>query len=258
VDATLDPRTRPRVERRSDARRAAPRRSASGFTLIELLIVVCITALAATGLTMGIGALTRSKMRAAGMQVVAATRFAYGRSVARGSTVRLVFDLEHGSMKVDEAQGTVTLSRGGSERAPSNDEDEGETEDDSASSVDPWEAARLRIEQPLEPSVGRSPFGAVEDVMGRALSMSTAKPLGDRVRVVKVITPHDPEPLTEGIGAVYFFPGGNSEHAVIQLANPEDEVFSIEILPLTGRARIHPFAYEPESLTEEDEVRDPG
>jgi hypothetical protein len=215
-------------------------------------------ALGATGVSMGIGALTRSKMRAATMQIVSATRFAYGRSVAQGTTVRLVFDLENGSMKVDEARGTVTLSRSGDGRRGSRDDEEDGAVDDSASSVDPWEAARLRIEQPLEPSFGRSPFGPVEDALGRALSMSKATPLGDQIRVVKIITPHDPDPLTEGIGAVYFFPGGHSEHAVVQLQNKHEEVFSVEILPLTGRARVHGFAFEPENLTEADEVRDPG
>ncbi len=261
--STLDRRPSPRDVRPRSVRLARGRKGAvradalRGFSLIELLIVICIIALASTGVVMGIGALTRSKMRAAAMQIVAATRFAYGRSVAQGTTVRLVFDMETGSMKVDEARGTVTLSRSeDGERA--SDDDDGDEKDESASSIDPWEAARLRIEQPLEPSFGRSPFGPVEDAMGRALSMSKARPLGDRIRVVKIITPHDPQPLESGVGAVYFFPGGNSEHAVIQLQNPEEEVFSVEVLPLTGRARVHPFAYEPESLTEDDEVRDPG
>jgi general secretion pathway protein H len=260
----LDRRPSPRDVRPRSVRLARDGRSAGradaqrGFSLIELLIVICIIALASTGVVMGIGALTRSKMRAAAMQIVAATRFAYGRSVAQGTTVRLVFDMESGSMKVDEARGTVTLSRSEDGQRASDDEDEDAEKDESASSIDPWEAARLRIEQPLEPSFGRSPFGPVEDAMGRALSMSKARPLGERIRVVKIITPHDPEPLESGVGAVYFFPGGNSEHAVIQLQNPEEEVFSVEVLPLTGRARVHPFAYEPESLTEDDEVRDPG
>ncbi|MBC7171311.1 MAG: hypothetical protein H5U40_02730 [Polyangiaceae bacterium] len=88
--------------------------------------------------------------------------------------------------------------------------------------------------------------------------MSEAKPLGEGVRVVRLITPHDPAPLETGSGAVYFFPGGNNEHAVVQLENAQHEVFSVEIAPLTGRATVHSFAFEPESLTEGDEVRDPG
>jgi general secretion pathway protein H len=233
-------------------RRRLPVRRTAGFSLIELLIVVVILAVAATGTTMAIGALTRSKMRAACMQIVAASRFAYGRSVSNGTTVRLVFDVGSGTMKVEEAHGDVTLSRADDELRL-----ETETDEDDASSVDPWEAARHRIENPLEPSFGRSPFGPVLDHQGRPYSMSKATPFGEGVRVVRLITPHDSAPRESGNGSVYFFSGGNSEHAVVQLENSRHEVFSVEIMPLTGRARVHGFAYEPESLTEDDEVRDP-
>ena len=60
-----------------------------------------------------------------------------------------------------------------------------------------------------------------------------------------------------GKGYIYFWPGGQSEHAVVQLVDNADHVYSVEVHPLTGRARIYPYAYEPEELNEE-EVRDPG
>lgn len=244
----------PALDRSPDlASTARNARRMAGFSLIELLIVIVILALAATGTTMAIGALTRSKMRAGCMQIVAASRFAYARSVSKSSTVRLVFDVDGGTMKVEEAHGDVTLSRDGDQRRRSAEDGE-----DDASSVDPWEAARERLEHPLEPSLGRSPFGPVLDPEGRPYSMSEAAPFGEGVRVVRVITPHDSAPRESGKASIYFFSGGNSEHAVVQLENARHEVFSVEIQPLTGRARVHSFAYEPESLTEDDEVRDPG
>lgn len=244
-------RTRDRSPNLASRRRHA--RRAAGFSLIELLIVVVILALGSTGTSMAIGALTRSKMRAACMQIVAATRFAYARSVSKGTSVRLVFDIERATMKVEEAHGRVTLSRADDEARLS-----GESDEDDGSSVDPWEAARERLEHPLEPSIGRSPFGAVLDSEGRPFSMSEAKALGEGVRVVRLITPHDSAPREGGTGAVYFFPGGNNERAVVQLENSRHEVFSVEIQGLTGRARVHSFAFEPEDLSESDEVRDPG
>ncbi|HLU47526.1 MAG TPA: hypothetical protein VK116_05555, partial [Planctomycetota bacterium] len=125
-------------------------------------------------------------------------------------------------------------------------------------SVDPWAAARSRLEEPLAPTFGRSPFGAVTNDDGEAYTMSTARPLGEGIKIARLITPHDPAPLTDGNGAIYFFPGGQSEHAVVHLENQDGEVFSVEIAPLTGRAKVYAFAYEPESLSEADEVRDPG
>ena len=65
---------------------------------------------------------------------------------------------------------------------------------------------------------------------------------------MKLIVPHEPEPLEQGKGAVHFFPGGMTEHAVIQLSDGADAIYSVEIHPLTGRAQIYPEAYEPKEL----------
>jgi hypothetical protein len=50
---------------------------------------------------------------------------------------------------------------------------------------------------------------------------------------------------------------------VVQLTDASDTVYSVEIHPLTGRARLHDWAFEPEDLrdaSDEDlsDVRDPG
>jgi general secretion pathway protein H len=65
----------------------------------------------------------------------------------------------------------------------------------------------------------------------------------------KVFSPHEKEPREEGRAYVYFFPGGVTEHAIIQLTDndeQEEHVYSIEIHPLTGRAVIHDSELEPE------------
>ena len=71
------------------------------------------------------------------------------------------------------------------------------------------------------------------------------------------MTPREEEPRSEGEGGVYFFPGGVTEHTVIQLTDGSDTIYSIEIHPLTGNGRIYPYAYEPLSdLDDEGEVED--
>jgi type II secretory pathway pseudopilin PulG len=65
----------------------------------------------------------------------------------------------------------------------------------------------------------------------------------------KVFSPHEKEPREEGKAYIYFFPGGVTEHAIIQLTDNDEEeehVYSIEIHPLTGRAVIHDTEIEPE------------
>ena len=44
---------------------AAARRPERGFTLLEIMIVIVILALVASGLTLGLGAITRARLRSA-------------------------------------------------------------------------------------------------------------------------------------------------------------------------------------------------
>jgi prepilin-type N-terminal cleavage/methylation domain-containing protein len=212
-------------------------RSSDGFTLIEVILVVTIIAVIVTGATFGLGALTRTRLRSASYKVMSAARFAYNRSITQGTTTRLVFDFEKDTMAVQETFTPVTLAT----------DEQLESEEGVA-----------RIEKPLEPPTPRSPFGPITNSAGKELKRYSAQPVGDGVSVHALITPHERDKRTDGEGAVYFFPGGVTEHAVIQLSDSSETVYSVEIHPLTGRAQIHNFAHEPvDELDGEGEVEDP-
>jgi hypothetical protein len=177
--------------------------------------------------------------------VTSAARFAYSRSLTQGTTTRLHFDLEKNTMAVEETDTPVTLAT-----------DE-QLESDAGQAVDPWDLARARLEKPLSPIEPSSPFQPIRNQSGKALKRYTAQPVGDGISIHALITPHETDGRTDGEGSVYFFPGGLTEHAVIQLSDSSDTVYSVEIHPLTGDARIHNFAYEPlDDLDDEGEVRD--
>jgi general secretion pathway protein H len=91
--------------------------------------------------------------------------------------------------------------------------------------------------------------GAVED-------LSTGRPLGDGVEIVQVRTEHDEEPLREGRAYIYFWPGGTTERAIIQLkkAGDKEAALTVVLSPLTGRARIEKGAVDfPEPRGFDDE-----
>ena len=216
-----------------------------GFTLIEVMLVVAIIAAVVTGATFGIGAITRTRLRSSAFKVTSAARFAYSRSLTQGTTTRLHFDLEKNTMAVEETDTPVTLAT-----------DE-QLESDAGQAVDPWDLARARLEKPLSPIEPSSPFHPIRNQSGKALKRYTAQPVGDGISIHALITPHETDGRTDGEGSIYFFPGGLTEHAVIQLSDSSDTVYSVEIHPLTGDARIHNFAYEPlDDLDDEGEVRD--
>lgn len=225
--------------------RRVPSQPKDGFTLIEVILVITIIAFVVTGATFGLGAITRTRLRSSAFRVMSAAQFAYNRSLTQGTTTRLQFDFEKNTMAVEETDTPVTLA---------SDE---QLDADGGEAVDPWDLARSRIESPLNRAEPRSPFQPISNQSGKVLKRYAAKPLGDGISVHALLTPHETDARTEGEGAVYFFPGGVTEHAVIQLSDSSDTVYSVEIHPLTGNARIHNFAYEPiDELDDEGEVRD--
>lgn len=220
----------------------------AGFTLIEVMMVVAIMAMVMGGSAIAVGALTRSKLRSAALHTVSAARFAYNRAVTRGTTTRLFFDFENNTLAVEESESPVTLARDAEEFE---DEEEGEA-------VDPWAVAQARLAEPLEPIEAVDPFQPIADADGDAIRRYKAQPIGTNIQILKLITPHEREPRDSGKGGIYFFPGGITEHAVVQLTDASDTVYSVEIHPLTGRAQVHNYAFEPVELLDEDEseVRD--
>jgi type II secretory pathway pseudopilin PulG len=217
------------------------------MTLIEVVVVILIMALAASGLSFSLGALTKTNLKSGAAKLAAAARFAHYRAIISGKTVRIAFDLPGTAFSLEEASGKVALARADDERrAESEENEEGESEEVVA--VDPWAAAKSRLENPLRPTLGASPFGALTSSSGQALTRYQNVSLGRRVQLVKLIVPHQPAPLEQGKGAVHFFAGGVTEHAVLQLSDGADAIYSVEIHPLTGRARIYPEAYEPRQL----------
>ena len=232
-------------------RRRGRAASQGAFSLIEILIVIVIMALAVAGLTMGFSALGRSRLRSAGVKIAAGAKFAYHRAITQGKTVRMVLDFDAGTLGFEEAHGRVTLR----DTSRNDWTLDGDDEDDDGS-VDAWSSAQANLESAITASIGRSPFGPIADEDGEPMERYQPRVL-DGVRFTRLFTPHELEPRESGKGYIYFFPGGHTEHAVVQLENPDLRVYSVEIHALTGRAEIFPHAVEPEELTEED-LRDPG
>jgi prepilin-type N-terminal cleavage/methylation domain-containing protein len=257
--------------RSGPARTTRPRHArTAGFTLTELLVVLVVVAIAAGVAIAGLNSVIGSKVDSAVLEVVSASRYAYGRAISRGNTVRLVFDLDAHTFSVEEAEGRLVLSRVDDPWREAVEEDEDEV-------VDPWKLAEQRISQTLEPSQGESVFHVVGDgesfehlLPHRFGASNPFDPGADaesdpEVRIVRFVAPHEPDPRTRGRGYIYYFPNGLSTAGVVQLSDPDGgTVLSVVFDELTGSASIEPYAYEPEELTEDafdeeqSEVRDPG
>jgi len=214
------------------------------MTLIEIMIVVVLLAIVASGITYSFNALNRTYLRSACMHITAGARYAYNRAIARNTTVRLVFDLDNGTMAFEESEIPVTLARIGDERREyTRDQAGGEDAPDvDQSGIDPWAAARARLADTLHPTFGASPFQPLHGAHYQA------HPLGGGISITRLYTPHEEDYRDEGTGHIYFFPHGQTENAVVWVADNNDHTYSVELHPLTGRTRVRAFAYEPEEL----------
>ena len=223
------------------------------MTLIEVIVVIIIIALGASGLSLSLGALARTTLKSAAGKLAAAARFSYNRALVNGTTVRIAFELGGNTFSVEEAHGKVVLARTDDKR---DDLATQEATEAAGGSVDPWAAAQARLADALKPSLGASPFAPISGAGGAASSRYSNVGLGRRIQIVRLIVAHEPAPREQGHGAIHFFPGGTTEHAVLQLSDGGDDVFWLEIHPLTGRATVHAGAFEPRELLDDPNERD--
>jgi general secretion pathway protein H len=235
------------------ARANARRHTQAGLTLIEIMVVVVIIAIGASAASLGIGALAKTNLRSACVHVLALSRYAYHRALTKGTTVRLTLDLEGGTVEVSEAEGRVSLVRSDAplREEAARDEEAG----DPGAGIDPWAAARARLEKPDELVLPPSPFSAITAPSGKTIERFSKQPVGDDIRITKVIVAHESEPREQGRADLFFFPSGLTQHAVVQLSDRDGTVYSVEIRPLTGRGTVHNVPFEPEVLMDDPSER---
>lgn len=221
------------------------------------MVVIALLALAATAATMGIGSLTHGNLRSSAMLVAAGVRAGYGHAATSGRTVRLVLDIEQNKVWLEESDDRVVLDRedetgagGAAETAPPQEEGAAPAED--------GEAPAAEIEAPASPAPldargrRRARFRPIPGRRGEPRS-----PKGS-VKLVAVYNAHERGRQETGRHALYFFSGGQTERAVVQLADPSGEVYSVRVHPLTGRARIFAEAIEPQADLYERETEEEG
>ncbi len=238
-----------------DARKQA--RARQGLTLIEIMVVVVIVALAASGASLGLGAITKAGLRSASIKLIGLSRYAYHRALTQGTTVRLTLDMNSHNVGLSEALGRLTLIRSDApirEKAIEDADDEEQAAP--GAGVDPWELAKARLADPDELKFPASPFSAITAPSGAKIKRVSTQPLGDGIEIVKVIVAHEAEPRTAGASDLFFFSSGLTQHAVIQIKDRNDTIYSVEIHPLTGHATVHDVPFEPEVLLDDPKARD--
>jgi prepilin-type N-terminal cleavage/methylation domain-containing protein len=201
-------------------------RSERAFTLFELIIAIAIV-----GLIMGIvvGRMDQYlelDMKKASNRLGSTIRYLYNKSATDGIYVRLVLDLDERTYWVEATSDPTRVSA--DMEAGSASSEEGEEDSEAASEEgEPGMGEKPKLKYP-KPS-----FGQVDSFLLKATK------LPDPVFFKDVFVEHRRSAVEGGKVAIYFFPNGYVEHAIINLRNEDDDYFySIETNPVTGKVSI--------------------
>jgi general secretion pathway protein H len=235
--------TRPNPRLRRRGRRGAP-----GMTVLEIMIVLGVIGGLFFIVRTGFRVLTRADLVEDSTELTAVMRRASQIAVEHGELHRVVLDLDNQMYTVEVCQGATAIQR--NERVNSNDEETKRVLErsqqrlnglptDALSSGDPEHATR-RASALAGHHVGdRQCVLATDSVTldpnGKSWLRKLRKDNG--IKFKQVFVQHRDEPATKGQVALYFFPLGQAEKAVVELTDGS-EVFSVLVFGLTGRVEL--------------------
>lgn len=224
-----------------------------GVTLIELMITMAIIG-AAMGMAMlSASVADSSRLKRSSVMIAGAIRIAYGHANAISKPVRLVFDFDQRLISLEEANADLRLAR--------NDATGG------AAPVTELEKKALEeAEQILKgPRAPRPAFKPTRAFGFNPDKDKTGKELERNIRFLQVETGHQDEAVTQGRAYLYFWPGGQTERAAIQLrisgSDDNQDAMTLLVSPLTGKATFKKGKVSmprPRDDAEESERQDTG
>ena len=224
------------------------------MTLIEVLIVMGLLAIIMGAVVVGSGQLSSSRLRHSSTMLTGAIRVGFSRATATSKTVRLVMDFKENSIWLEEGDQPHLVQ--------SKDLTGGATPATAAEQEALAESSRILTGPPIP----KASFKEI-DAMGLVASEPGKghKALERGITFRQVQTGHDDEPRTEGRAYLYFWSGGQTERAAIQLRVGKSEyntdTVTLLVQPLTGRVTIKDGPVDlpaPIDDKEASEREDPG
>ena len=204
-----------------------------GLTLIEIIVVISIVAIVMGVAVAGSMQLPSAKLRRSATMVASAVKVAFTRATATSRNLRLVMDLGSQRIWLEEGdrpmlvQSKDTTSTGGAEAV-----------------TDAERAAREEGNKIVKgPPVPKPSFHSIATYgFGETEEGKDGKPLQRGITFRQVQIAHDDAPRTTGRTYLYFWPGGLTERASIQLRIGESEedyqTLTLLVSPVTGKVTV--------------------
>jgi len=161
------------------------------------------------------------EMKKAASKMAATMRYVYNKSATEGLYIRLILDINERSYWVEATTDPVLVTKEDEERSKGSKKDK-KKEDEGTKE---GEIPKLK---PAEPQ-----FGQVDSFL-----LKPSK-LPRNIFFKDVWVEHRTFPVDGGKVAIFFFPNGYVENAVINLRDEDDEViYSVKTNPINGRVSI--------------------
>jgi general secretion pathway protein H len=217
------------------------------LTLIEILAVLSIIAVVTGVAIAGSMQAPSARLRGAATMLTSAVKVAFTRATATSRNLRLVMDLDKQSIWLEES--SIPMLVQSKDKSPSAGADPATQAERDALAEHDQILQGPKIPKPSFRPVKGSGFG---DTHGGA----QAKFLGLGVSFRSVQTTHDDEPRTKGRAYLYFWPGGLTERASIQVHIGDDVTLTLLVAPLTGKVTIKGGAVDLEIPTDDQQASD--
>ncbi len=224
------------------------------MTVLEVMIVLAIVAGASVLVRSGFRVLTKADLVENATELAAILRRTSALAVEHGELHRVTLDLDKQAYVVEACQGATGIVR--NEKVLSSGSGAAESDDvkraidrgkdklknlplGAVQAADPEQMARKAAALSGHHVADRMCVPATDSVSGDAQGKGWARMLraAKGIKFREVWVQHRDDSATKGQVAVYFFPTGRSEKAVVELSDGTD-TFSILVFGLTARIQL--------------------
>ena len=217
-----------------------------GFTLLEISIALVLMGLMVAVAIPSLNAVSGTRLKGSVNVLSGAIRDTYARTALLGRSTRIVLDMDQQAWWIEETDGVARIkstkqeaNRDGKVQLDKADE---RIEDIEADTRDVKEQSKLAL-------LTGPAFRAVEGEWGQPQKLPAD------VRFSSIWLEHLDDKVKGGVMALYFYPGGYTEEALITLTDDEGEggrTLTLVVQPLTGEVFIE--SEEPRVPTLEDDA----
>jgi general secretion pathway protein H len=209
------------------------RNEVRGVTLLEVMVVMILVSLVMGGVILGGGQVASVRLRHTATMLAGAVRVGFLRATATSKSQRLVFDMDKRTVWLEESELPMLVQSkdasptGGADPATEFERKALEEND-----------AILKGPRPAKPKF--KPIQALGFSDGTGAK--GPRPLDRSITFREIQSLHDDLPRVSGRAYLYFWPGGQTEPANIQLrigqSVDDGDTLTLVVSPLTGKVTV--------------------